>query len=818
MSDKTQAAIAAAQAILAGMNCKPDDPDYKEQFAKFLAEQQKLQAEAAAEERRLKAEADAEERRLKAEADAEERRLKAEADAEERRLKAEADAEERKLLAEAEERRLAREHEFRMAQQQQNNHRENSTAPAEGTQQRQPLPRVLIDILPFSPASERADRFIRRFETVLTREQVPRERFAEQLMKALPQQEAAPLLEVPIEEQFDYDVLKELFLRRHRVTETQLRDDFRNARPSKEDTAATFLRTLGRTFDYWFEATGMEKEYDNLRDRLIADQVADLLPNHLLILLRENQATTVADITAHLDAYFYARPTHSLHQACQQAYNRQHAPKTMQTSKPGPGNFQKTVPAPAQGQVPTGPQPTPASQPPSTGHTRQRTPTATPPSTGAAGQNVPQPGRHTPPAAPPTGAPAQYVPYQTRHAPQAAPRNTGATRQAAHQPGPQAPPPSTPPTSTPQAGTSQPNWDPSPRQGCAQHGPRSAHTSEDCWVLHPERRPTVPPTAGQNPITWQQPTALSTSPRNANVAITGGQTCQEVPDYAPTTYPTTEGPGYQEAPVHALATLIITDGSHPHGNLKTCVGTLDSQPVTVLLDTGSDSVFVAKRLVDSSSYTGGTVPVRTSAELHPGCPIARANFRCPYYPKGTNRVVVLDDPPFDVLLGQVPGTYSFGEDLSPPPASQPAPDEERDFTIARCPPNGAIAATNGRDQPHHLQNGSSTPHQRSLHHSQAVWRRTKSATDLFSSRSSTKGAPPDSWRFQNRFSPPRRPAPSDREIYKCPQRRIRSYSDPQRLNAGSWHHWQKSTKSGTISVTPDRHGGNDLPPRGAVRR
>ena len=99
----------------------------------------------------------------------------------------------------------------------------------------------------------------------------------------------------------------------------------------------------------------------------------------------------------------------------------------------------------------------------------------------------------------------------------------------------------------------------------------------------------------------------------------------------------------------------------PQAQVKTCKGTLDNKPVTVLLDSGSDSIFVARKFVETNSYTGKKVTTRTAAGPIPGCPVAEANFKCPYLQKGSNRVVVLDDPPYDVLLGRIPGTLPFEE-------------------------------------------------------------------------------------------------------------------------------------------------------------
>ena len=656
-----EAAIQAAQAYLTAMGRQPGDEGYQEQFAQLVNEERKLAAEA--EERKLAAE--------------------------ERKL----EAEERKRADEAEERRLAREHEIRLSQQQ-----TNATS-AGGSEQRNPPPRIQVEILPFSPANERADRFIRRFELVLNREQVPLERFAEQLLKALPQLEAAPLLEVPIEEQFDYKVLKELFLRRHRVTETQLRDDFRNARPTKEDTTTTFLRTLGRTFDYWVEATRMDKSFESLRDRLIADHVTDLLPNHLMVLLREKQATTVAKITAELDAYFEARPTHSLQQACQLASKNQHSSKTQTNSKIGIGAPPRTTQVPGPNPDPSGSRPSTPSRPNSTPNQRPRvSPTATPTS-GATGSNVPRPRRNL---------------NQNATSPAGASTTNGSS--------------------------------PSPR-GCAHHGPRAAHSSEACYILHPERRPAFPPAAERGPANWPQPTVAQSPPFLTN----NTQSISELPGDAPTEAPHQEDMGHEEEPRHCMATFVATPGgTYPKGNLRTCHGTLNSKQVTVLLDTGSDSVFVARRLLKPTDFTDARVPVRTTAALISGCPVAEASFTCPYYPGGTNRVVVLDDPPFDVILGEVPGTIPFDKTLVPEGSPITTPKYSR--------------------QRHRLQKYPGQQNTRSkVWHKKTVWRHQASTPDLSAIRCRTKVASQGGWRQPNGTPTPKN------ELYRCPQRRAQSY-------------------------------------------
>ena len=68
----------------------------------------------------------------------------------------------------------------------------------------------------------------------------------------------------------------------------------------------------------------------------------------------------------------------------------------------------------------------------------------------------------------------------------------------------------------------------------------------------------------------------------------------------------------------------------------------------------------------------------------PNCPVALVSFSCPYLTKQNVKVVVLDDPPYDVLLGRVPGTISF---------DSPLPAETSDIIPVHIQPDEAIVNT-----------------------------------------------------------------------------------------------------------------------------
>ena len=316
------------------------------------------------------------------------------------------------------------------------------------------------------------------------------------------------------------------------------------------------------------------------------------------------------------------------------------------------------------------------------------------------------------------------------------------------------------------------------------------------------RQPQPVPYSHHNP----QPIPPSTIHQGANRVITETQNLHQ---------------GYQEGPLHALATITCTAGeSFPRGNLKTCAGTLNSRPVTVLLDSGSDSVFVAKHLLDPTSLTGGTIPVRTSNGLYPGCPIAKATFQCPYYPGGTNRVVVLEDPPFDVLLGEVPGTIHFSANLPPTLRPQPVTGEMGNSFTTKHTPEGVTDGITGRTQQPRRQDErrSSTKHLQGSLHSRPALRHTTSLPDLFTHGRFIKTSTTENWRYPSHLPPPGRSAATDRGAYTCPQRRFWSYSDTQAFQSNSKRRQRQSNKFGSSLVAPSYHIGDSLLPWGNFRR
>ena len=61
-------------------------------------------------------------------------------------------------------------------------------------------------------------------------------------------------------------------------TPESYRDDLRSAKIGSSDTYQQFAVQLGRLFDHWFDSREIPKNFDDLREFLIVDQLHSTLP------------------------------------------------------------------------------------------------------------------------------------------------------------------------------------------------------------------------------------------------------------------------------------------------------------------------------------------------------------------------------------------------------------------------------------------------------------------------------------------------------------------------------------------------------------
>ena len=452
---------------------------------------------------------------------------------------------------------------------------------------------------------------------------------------------------VDSDDRYNWDAIAALFLRQHLVTVRQKRDDFKNSRPAQHDSASTYVRDLQRRLQEWLSAAQVKKKYSALCNFLVQEYLMEQLPQHLRLHLQEKEACTLDDIVATLDKYFDLRPESSLHNLCKEQDN------LSVTS-----NSHKATPRPSNGPNKTSRLPTNSNGiyvPPAVRSMAPHDNWRQGPRPEGSPQGTPAPANR--------GA----TPNSNRHQHRAMPYQPEAHQNTVPRP------PYTASSPTTDSMRYAPQQRPSHRQtsgGCEFHGPNSAHTTAECRRIQPRHTPESSPDSGSTEY------GPSTRPFTPHPQQTTPQSHQVRPHPSVNANAIVVEPDANaivvepERVVNAFAVVTTPENpssaggdtrTMPRAQVKTCKGTLNSQDVTVLLDSGSDHIFVARKFVTPASYTGEKVTARTAAGPIPGCPIAAASFHCPYLKQGATRVVVLDDPSYDVLLGRVPGSSPFEE-------------------------------------------------------------------------------------------------------------------------------------------------------------
>jgi len=100
---------------------------------------------------------------------------------------------------------------------------------------------------------------------------------------------------------------------------------------------------------------------------------------------------------------------------------------------------------------------------------------------------------------------------------------------------------------------------------------------------------------------------------------------------------------------------VVADACHVHNErMPVCLGLMGNQSVSVLSDAGCSTVVVKRKLVDDKQMTGGTETCILIDGAVRRTPVAEIEIEMPYY-TGKVKVVCMDNPLHDAIIGNVPG-------------------------------------------------------------------------------------------------------------------------------------------------------------------
>ena len=97
--------------------------------------------------------------------------------------------------------------------------------------------------------------------------------------------------------------LKAALLSGFNKTPESYRDHFRSARIGSSDTYQQFAVQLGRLFDHWFDSRGIPRNFDDLREFIIVDQLLSTLHVPLRVHIKEQDKHKLNDIVKIADCW-----------------------------------------------------------------------------------------------------------------------------------------------------------------------------------------------------------------------------------------------------------------------------------------------------------------------------------------------------------------------------------------------------------------------------------------------------------------------------------------------------------------------------------
>ena len=114
--------------------------------------------------------------------------------------------------------------------------------------------------------------------------------------------------EIPTVEAADYNNVKAFLLKRFRCTEDSYRVKFRSAEPWESESFSGFVSRLKNYFNRWLELADVGTDFGKLTDLMVKDQIMSSVHSDLATFLRERQPTSVADLVSLTEAFQSAHP------------------------------------------------------------------------------------------------------------------------------------------------------------------------------------------------------------------------------------------------------------------------------------------------------------------------------------------------------------------------------------------------------------------------------------------------------------------------------------------------------------------------------
>ena len=188
---------------------------------------------------------------------------------------------------------------------------ERSVADAKESKEKSAKLKGLPKLPYFDDKHDDIESYLFRFEKHAVSLQWKRSEWPMYLVSLLKGKALTYYQELTQDDAVDYDKLREHLLRRFRCTEEGFRTQFRSVKPESGENMHTFFSRLSRFFYRWLELAKV-KDFKQLCDLLLREQILSSCSTQLVTFLRESKFATADEMIAAAERYKDAHPSQVL--------------------------------------------------------------------------------------------------------------------------------------------------------------------------------------------------------------------------------------------------------------------------------------------------------------------------------------------------------------------------------------------------------------------------------------------------------------------------------------------------------------------------
>ncbi|XP_055864380.1 uncharacterized protein LOC129922416 [Biomphalaria glabrata] len=167
----------------------------------------------------------------------------------------------------------------------------------------------------FVEGTDRMDSFIHRFEMLMRLEGESQKEWARELLSLVGGRALDALQVLNDKDVGDYTLLKKTLLEFYQCSEDDYRSKFHALKPPNDGNMKQFVGEVKATFEKWFQSSGIEESFENLKQFIIVDKIISSAGENLFAFLQERKPRHVDEVLYLCQRYVAAHPGESLQKA-----------------------------------------------------------------------------------------------------------------------------------------------------------------------------------------------------------------------------------------------------------------------------------------------------------------------------------------------------------------------------------------------------------------------------------------------------------------------------------------------------------------------